>query len=233
MTISPNERRSCLSLRLSRYRENDPVLLRDPDSIEAAKRLPSRDSPKLESWRDEEDEEMARVDLPDYAYRRRWQAQDPLSTVDAFGVAVRIILTRLLGVRMCANCPHCNLDPSTVFQDRFGSNATAMGGIFGRCDAFAGAVAHQHSGTPHIHLKAHVVSAFQHNSTKEIARLIEEKLLDVKTIAEYTSWMCREEHFDQERHDASLDDIRQQWPNYSGEEHEARRHAILHHRRLS
>ena len=55
-----------------------------------------------------------------------------------------------------------------------------MGGIFGRCDAFAGAVEHQHSGTPHIHLKGHVVSAFQHNSIKEIARLIEDKLLDVE-----------------------------------------------------
>ena len=94
-----------------------------------------------------------------------------------------------------------------------------MGGIFGMCEGFAGAVEYQHSGTPHIHLKAHLVSVFQHKSIKEIACLIQHKLLDLNTIAEYTSWMCREEHFDQERHDASLEYIHQQWPNDSGEEH--------------
>jgi hypothetical protein len=116
--------------------------------------------------------------------RRRWQAQDPLSTVDAFSVSVRFLLASLLGIRMCANCPHCNLNAATACQDRFGSSATAMGGIFGMCEGFAGAVEYQHSGTPHIHLKAHLVSVFQHKSIQEIPNLIEKKLLDLETIAE-------------------------------------------------
>ena len=55
-------------------------------------------------------------------------------------------------------------------MDAFGSNATAMGGIFGRVDAIYGSLECQKSGAEHIHLQA-VVQCFHQFSRCQSCRV--------------------------------------------------------------
>ena len=106
----------------------------------------------------------------------------PLCTevVDAFLVYCKCVLARLLGIRMCPQCPHCNANEAgNPCQDEFGSNMLPFGGIFGACEALAGAVEYQKNGTPHFHGLASCVNVFQHNTLLEVARRVEEDLLQV------------------------------------------------------
>ena len=146
ITISPSERHNGLAIRLSRYRKGDPLV--DPSVAPEECRWIGQDEPRLEPAEGEET-----IELPDYDTRRLIHARDPLCAVDAFHVAVRVVLAQLLGIRMCPDCPHCNKGASPC-QDIFGSNAEPQGGIIGRCDAIFGAVETQKSGTLHYHLLA-------------------------------------------------------------------------------
>ena len=90
----------------------------------------------------------------------------------------KYVLPRLLGLKMCPNCPHCNADDSrSRCQDIFGSNMLPLGGIFGAMESFGGAVENKRGGTPHLHFNTHLASAYQHLPLLEIAQLIEEELL--------------------------------------------------------
>ena len=75
-----------------------------------------------------------RESLPPYDVRRKILAGDALASVDGFRVMVLLTFEHLFGLRVCQNCPQCNVGSSPC-QDLFGSNATAEGGIFGRIDA--------------------------------------------------------------------------------------------------
>ena len=154
ITISPSERHGGLAIRLSRYRESDPLL----NPSHAAKERPwiGKDKPSLETHGN-----STADDEPDYETRKLILARDPLCAVDAFTVQVRVVLACLLGIRMCPDCPHCNHGKNPC-QDRFGSNAEAQGGSLGRCDALFGAVETQKSGVLHFHLKAFVQRLHQY-----------------------------------------------------------------------
>ena len=93
ITISPNEKHSCLVMRLHRARQDDPLLRSGcPDALHNAMRtrLATQDWPSLS--------ESADVELPDFADRLREVANDPLAVVQGFRVAVNVILGRLLGI---------------------------------------------------------------------------------------------------------------------------------------
>ena len=97
-------------------------------------------------------EEMAEVDLLDYDTRRLITSRDPLCCVHAFRVMTRVVLPSIYGLRMCPRCPHC-AKGADACMDTFGSNATAMGGAAGRCDAMVAAVESQAAdGVLHVHL---------------------------------------------------------------------------------
>ena len=83
--------------------------------------------------------ESCSIDLPEYDMRKLMISKDPLCSVDAFAVAIRVVVARLYGVRMCPECPNCHLS-SHPCMDEFGSNATPMGGCMGRADALVGAI---------------------------------------------------------------------------------------------
>ena len=154
ITISPSERHGDLSIRLSRYREKDPLL--NSESAAQEKTWIGKDKPSLETLgRDIGDDE------PDYETRRLILARDPLCAVEAFSVYIRVVLACLLGIRMCPECPHCNHGKNPC-QDKFGSNAEAQGGVLGRCDALFGAVESQKSGVLHYHFKAFVQRLHQY-----------------------------------------------------------------------
>lgn len=199
-TISPSERHGGLALRLSRYREGDPML--STPSAEQERRWIGQDAPSLEG--------TVTVELPDYDLRRVIMARDPLAAADAFNVFVRVVLARLLGIRMCPECPHCNKGDSPC-QDIFGSNAEPQGGIFGRVDSLFGGVECQRSGALHLHFSATVQQAHQHKTLHEIAELIRDKLLSVDALKTYHTYVCKETYpdLDQQRSEAAA--LEQEW----------------------
>ena len=160
ITISPTERHGHLAIKLSRYRETDPLL----DPQHAAKERPwiGKDKPALDMTGGGGTEDD---DWPEYEVRRLILARDPLCAVDAFTVHVRVVLACLLGIRMCPDCPHCNHGKNPC-MDRFGSNAESQGGILGRCDALYGGVEVQKSGVLHFHAKAFVQRVHQYPVVK-------------------------------------------------------------------
>ena len=136
MTVSPSERHNYLAIRLSRYRAHDPLV------EERHRPWIGSNVPSLEPHSDDHFD----VDIPGYDLRKLWMAEDPLAATNAFFVQLRTVLATVLGLRMCAKCPHCSC------QDVCGSNAELMGGIAGRADAMFGAVEAQKStGTLHYH----------------------------------------------------------------------------------
>jgi hypothetical protein len=121
--------------------------------------------------------ESANLELPDYDFWRLALAGHPLCVVDAFQVSCRLVIARLLGLRMCPQCPFCNFDNrKRPCQDEFGSNMLPMGGCLGACESLGGVVEHQRHGTPHLHALAALVTVFQHNTLAEIATLLEKRL---------------------------------------------------------
>ncbi len=83
-------------------------------------------------------------------------ARDALSPVDACSVTVRVIISGLLGIRMCPDCPQCAMR-GCLCMDTFGSNAEPMGGVIGRVDAIIGATQTQKAeGVFHMHCLAFV-----------------------------------------------------------------------------
>ena len=148
LTISPNERHSGLTLRLSRFRQGDPLLALSKDP-ERRRRFATADEPSLflqfQDGFTPANGDVVDIDMPDFDFRREILSRDPLAPVLAFRVAVRLILAALLGLRMCSKCPACTCCNS------FGSNARPTGGVFGLCAALVGAVENQFLGTLHYH----------------------------------------------------------------------------------
>ena len=94
MTITPSERHSGLVLRLSRYRRNDPIVQED------LRQACGHDTPRIET------DDVAYAELPAYKLRCKSAARDPYAVVSAFLVWAKYVLPRLLGLKMCPNCPH-------------------------------------------------------------------------------------------------------------------------------
>ena len=80
----------------------------------------------------------------------------------------------------------------------------------------------QKQSTPHFHANVSLANAYQHKTLQEIGDLIESNLLSVDAIKDFQAWVCREEHFDQERHDAEVPQMTADWHNnYQSREHDA------------
>ena len=146
MTVTPGERHSHLSIRLSRYRAKDPYITA-MGSDEKERRWVGPEMPSLQA----RGEDVFERDIPGYDLRRLILARDPLAASLALAVQIRVVLATMLGFRMCPTCPHC-AETAHPCMDAFGSCAEAMGGLAGRCDGIAGAVECQKSkGTLHLH----------------------------------------------------------------------------------
>ena len=82
----------------------------------------------------------------------------------------------------------------------------ATGGVLGACVAFGGATEYQEKTAPHFHAQVHIASVYQHNTMLEIARRIQEDLLDPKTIVKYSEsvhdeWPPLVQQYDDEKLD--------------------------------
>ena len=108
------------SLRLSRFRRNDPYVKYADIKVQ---HLASMTAPSLEAKRqktihsaqeagandfEDTDADNITVELPEYDLRRTATARDPLAVVYGYMVEVYLRLATLLGLRMCPNCPRCN-----------------------------------------------------------------------------------------------------------------------------
>ena len=78
----------------------------------------------------------------------------------------------------------------------------------------AGVVEHQGQGTPHLHACVHVQRLHQTKTLQEIADLIKQDLSHIDVLKDFQTWVCREEHFMKEQHDAEIDGIEREWPSY-------------------
>ena len=86
---------------------------------------------------------------------------------------------------MCPHCPHC-AETMYACQDAQGSVAEIMGGLAGRADAMFGAVECQKTtGSLHYHFFLHVQRLHQFATLKEIATLLEEKLVNAEELKDF------------------------------------------------
>ena len=107
------------------------------------------------------------MELPGFDLHNVVSAQNPLAPVLSFHIAVRRVLAQLLGLRMCDRCPDC-IAHGRGCASQFGSNSTAAGGVFGLCEALAGAVEAQQLGTMHFRCFAWRCDIYQHSTLNDI-----------------------------------------------------------------
>ena len=132
-----------------------------------------------------------------------------------YDVSDRIVFASLMGVKMCARCPHCNdEDGRQPCQNKFGNNSLPFGGTGGFCDSLAQGLEHQGEGTPHGHGLLNFVTPYQHRSLYDIHQLIEaddnpDAL--VVSIKAYSEHLQREDHYDHEGHETNLPELEKAW----------------------
>ena len=199
VTISPNEQHSALTLRLTRYRQNDPSVLHGEDW---RRRVAGANAPRLE--------EEAISDLPEYDLRRAAAAQDPYAVIEAYKVEIQCRLMLLLGVRFCPDCPRCNNGPMGC-QDKFGSNMRPGGGVLGGIPAVGGGTEHQGYGTPHLHLEIHVASIYQYSTLEEVVGKFQQGLFTFQQWKQYNEWLHFQDIFDQHEKDRMASKLEEQW----------------------
>ena len=169
ITVSPDEAHQWLFIRMSRTRASDPVRSASvwQEWCSGDRQFPSLDGDlcfpiHLENF--------CRA-LPSWQQRRAVLARDPLASVDGFHVLLRLLCRHIFGVRMCELCPDCDMT-ATPCSDTSGSNASLLGGAFGRVDAIYVTIEAQKStGSLHGHIQCFVQCLHQHTPLTEIFQL--------------------------------------------------------------
>ena len=131
----------------------------------------------------------------------------------------------IFGVRMCFLCPDCNADPvdnnsgtqAPSCQDCLGCNTKLMGGYAGLATAMCFATEYQGEATPHGHGFVSLANMYQHNTLEEIGNMIERNAEGIlpefmlERITRFCEHLQREDHYDQEKHDADLEPLEKQF----------------------
>ena len=218
ITISPNRRHSTLLMRLSRARLHDTSLQATDDVTAWRRRLAGANEPSVGVPNGVLPEEAFReLELPPIGTRQALNARDPLSSIHRYDVAIRVLLSRIAGTRMCMRCPSCG----TSCSNKFGNNALPMGGSAGYCDHLGGMTEFQGDGTPHFHGTMLLVTVYQRSTLQGIADVIEKDFLTVDAINAYQAHICREDHYAHEEHERQEDVLEEAWKsNYEGPEHQ-------------
>ena len=68
----------------------------------------------------------------------------------------------------------------------------ATGGILGVSSAYGSAIEHQGVGTPHVHGQIHICCVYQYKLLPEIAKPIEEDVMDPQSIMYFNAWVHHE-----------------------------------------
>ena len=162
-------------------------------------------------------------ELLPYDERKALLARDPLACAEGFQTLVLLTLRHLFGVRYCRKCPDC-AQSDRPCMDAFGSNAMAMGGVFGRVDAVYGSLECQKSGSLHIHLQVFVQCYHQFHSLAELQRIGREPFLEM--LQRYTSYaghVQRMSYCDQKVWEEERDEVERDWPEFRGCNHMSNR----------
>ena len=213
ITVTPSERHSGLAVRLFRYRRNDPAIVHSGEKFQnyIGFNYPSIYFDDAETW------DSANIDLPEYDTRRAITGRDPLCALQAFWVNLCVILPNLYGYRMCPNCPNC-VESDNPCMDRFGSNATPMGGSAGRADATVGAVeAQKAEGVLHMHAFIFLQAAHQFNTLDGIGEMLRKALITVEMMKTFISNVRRASYPDASLFRQEQSKIESEWPEYKKE----------------
>ena len=174
VTFSPDESHQLVYIRMCRTRRSDPVR---SASVWQEWQCGEREFPPLDENRSLPIavESVQRL-VPCWEQRRRVLARDPLASVDGFHTLALLLLKYIFGLHMCPHCPNC----ATTWQpctDTAGSNATVVGGVFGRVDAaYISIEAQKSTGSLHAHCQVFVQCLHQHTPLTEIFQLVESRL---------------------------------------------------------
>ena len=176
VTFAPDEGHDKLMVRLSRTRRGDAVFANGGDPL-GQEYCGSRVPPTHSCKESRSDDVLLGIPvaalistIPSYEERKRLLARDPLASVEGFRTLVAATCLHLFGIRICVHCPDCNnrgaTENSTTLpcQDIFGSNSTAEGGVFGRCDALFISIEAQKAGALHAHCQLFIQCLHQHLS---------------------------------------------------------------------
>ena len=213
VTVSPNRRHSALIFRLSRARKNDTMLRQTNATMHWRSQYCGPKQPRfMSSFAIDMDidgvQAAAEIPLPPLLNRQAWNAQDPLASDHHYRVIMHVVIPASFGVRMCFNCPHCNVDANDPNVDAkfvgcgdlLASNSKLMGGFAGVATSLAFANENQGEGTPHGHGFVSLANMYQHNTLQEIAAMLERnaRSLSCEEIVERVKTFCN--HVQQESH---------------------------------
>ena len=170
-----------------------------------------------------------KLDLPPLLARQAWNAQDPLASIHHYLVVMQIVIPAAFGVRMCLQCPHCNMDANNPnnnkskslastssvcgCSDLLGCNNKLIGGFAGIATAMIFANEFQGEGTPHGHGFVSLANIYQHNSLQDVAVMMESNVRNMSTnevvqrVKAFCNHVQRESHFDLEQHESNLDKL--------------------------
>ena len=171
-------------------------------------------------------ENSVTIQLPLYHVRRKLTARDPRAVVAAYRYEVKFKLPMLLGLRVCPDCPNCNIYVDgyvlrSPCQDIFGLNTLPMGGLAGLAGTMGGATEFQKCNTPHEHAHVHLVNIYQHRTLAEIAEAIEKAWLDPQTILRFNEWIHVEDTILPSQYAADRDTVALAWhKRYDDGKHE-------------
>ena len=153
-------------------------------------------------------------ELPSYKERQALLPRDPLACAEGFQTLVLLTLRHLFGVHYCRRCPNCasSENPCT---DAFGSNATAMGGIFGRINAIYCSIECQKCSTLHLHLQAFLQCFHQFAPLSQLIHLGEKRLLEMlRRYSDYSGHIRRMIYSNPEAWEEERDAVEAAWPEY-------------------
>ncbi len=216
VTFSPDESQQLLYIRMSRTRRSDPVR---SASVWQEWQCGEREFPPLDEdrWLPVAVETVRRL-VPCWEQRRRVLARDPLASVDGFHTLALLLLKYIFGLHMCPQCPNC----ATTWHpciDTSGSNATVVGGVFGRVDAaYISIEAQKSTGSLHAHCQLFVQCLHQHTPLAEIFQQVESRLEQLR--AAYLQYSAHVVHMTysgqtEEQIARGIDVAEQTWPEHA------------------
>ena len=219
VTFSPDESHNLLMVRLSRTRQNDPILTHSRDKL--GQDFSGRGAPSLD--RDYANDIHFNIPLddmlqrwPSYEERRVVMARDSLAAVDGFRIMVHATLKYLFGMEICWRCPDCNHDNEPC-QDICGNSSSAEGGIFGRAEAAYVCIECQKStGSLHAHMQVFIQCLHQHTPMAEILQKLKaDGNKDVLQYLRYKEHVCRQVYADTTRAETKIAANEKAWPEYA------------------
>jgi hypothetical protein len=164
-------------------------------------------------------------------------ANDPLSTILNYNVCIKATLSLVTGLRCCLHCPHCSEEKafdyrsasrgsggSTQYavcglrpcQNKFGRNGRIFGGTHGLADGLTGATEHQGSDMPHFHGIISFATPYRSKTLLDIKEMIQKEILSPSSIKRYVEHMCREDHYDVDKHRSDTPQLEKDWAQLHG-----------------